>query len=296
MDTGIGSGLHKIVFKDGQTLRGRVLSESAYEVVLELAGGGRLSIPRSLVAEVTFERNAVTRKDGEIWFSDANRTRYFYSPSAMLLKKGEAYFSQKELVFSSFAYGVTDNFSVLVGTVAPAWFLGLEGFNGIIGLKAGAPVTGKLHLAGGLEMLVLPGLGANSGARPGIAGLVFGSATFGDSDRHATLSVGKPLLLGFGTSGGVQSLDFITTLSGNYRVHKHASLLTENWVVFADLERGDVMSAHGFGVRLLGERIAADLGFIWFGGRTGPFGTYGVLTAIPLPWVDFTYNFDFGPK
>jgi len=40
-------------------------------------------------------------------------------PRAIPLEKGTGYFSQKELVMSSVAYGLTDNISVLGGTPLP---------------------------------------------------------------------------------------------------------------------------------------------------------------------------------
>ena len=54
-------------------------------------------------------------------YSQKNRagTRYLYAPTAIPLEKGTGYFSQKELVMSSVAYGLTDNISVLGGTPLP---------------------------------------------------------------------------------------------------------------------------------------------------------------------------------
>lgn len=291
------AAVHKVVLRDGQFLRGRVLSQTPTEVVLELHGGGLLRIPADLVSEVKLERDVVQRADGSLWFPDANRTRYFYSPSAMMLKKGQAYFSQKELLFSSFAYGVTDNFSLLVGTVAPAWFFGIQGINGIVGLKAGAPVTEKIHIAAGLEALAIPNVSQSGSASPFVAGLLFGSATFGEADRHLTVSVGKPVVANLAQStNNVVSMDLITTLSANYRVHQNVSLLTENWLVIPSFENGQWATGHAFGGRFIGERIAADVGLIWFVIPQGATGQPGLATAIPIPWVDFTYNFDFAGR
>lgn len=284
--------LVRVELEDGQVLRGTLVQLTADAYHLALQGGGMVVIPRSSVRELVHDRGAVKTSTGEIWFADPNRTRYFYSPSAMMLRKGQAYFSQKELFFSSVGYGVTDNFSVLVGTVAPAWLLGASGMNAIVALKGGAPVSDNLHVAGGLEFLVLPGLTFGSRPQPIAAGFLFGSATYGRADRHLTLSVGKPVMAQLG-GGSVNSMDLIATLSGNVRIHRHIGLITENWLVMADIANSQVGSAHAFGARFMVESIAADLGFIWVGGIGGNSG-FGLLSLVPIPWVDFTWNFSLG--
>lgn len=267
---------------DGQSLRAKVIAETADHYELELASGARMTLPKQSVEKLVRQRGAAAR-NGIVWFEDPNRTRYFYGPSAMMLKKGQSYFSQKELLFSSVAYGITDYLNIQAGTVVPALFLGTSGINGIIGIKAGGQVDEWLHVAAGAQVLGVPALG--DGYAFG-AGFFFGTATIGAPDQHFSLSVGKPF---FASSTGVASGDsFIATLSGNTRITENVALMNENWLLIPTFARStpQFISAHAIGARVMGEHVAADVGFIW------SFTEAGLVTAIPLPWVDFTYNFD----
>ena len=112
-----------------------------------------MTLERSIILSVSKDQKDRINEYGEIYHGDPNRTRYLYGPSAFLLKKGEAYVSQKELFFTSAAYGISDNVSMLVGSVLPILFTD-DGFNLITALKVGGPVyADKLHLATGFETL-----------------------------------------------------------------------------------------------------------------------------------------------
>lgn len=274
--------ISEITLADGQQLRGYVVEETDENYVLELAAGGRMEIASSSVKSVRVnERITADAKTGELREGDPNRTRYFYSPSAHMLKAGEGYFSQKELLFSSVAYGVTDNISVLAGAVLPFWFMGNgSGFNFIFGAKAGGEVAPGVHLAAGAETLMLPGFGYSSSPSMLFAGFLFGTATFGDEEQHLSVSVGRPFF--FSRFGSGAPAELIATLSGSIRVHKHVALVTENWLIPSSTMTVGFFSG---GLRLMAGRIAVDLGAI-----VPATSTYGA-SPIPLPWLDFTYNF-----
>ncbi|MCI0574334.1 MAG: hypothetical protein L0Y66_26685 [Myxococcaceae bacterium] len=274
-----------VVLKDGQELRGRLLRQDASGLHLELAGGSVLSLSSASVRSVTDQTHVPVSETGERFGADPNRTRYFYSPTAMMLRPGEVYFSQKELLFSALAVGVTENLSVLVGSIVPAWFGGTSGMNFIFGAKAGLPVATNVHLAVGAESLLLPGFGTSTGNAT-LVGLAFGTVTVGGPDAHVSLSVGKPFDLS--ASVGVPDDLLVMTLSGNLRVGRNSALVTEHWVI-PSLTSGYVATAHGLGVRFIFERIAVDLGGVFLG-NWGP-DRSGLAVPYPVPWLDFTYNF-----
>ncbi len=237
-----------------------------------------MELPADSVRSVEAIEGAQVTERGEVRFPDPNRTRYFYTPSGMMLKAGEGYFSQKELVFSSVAYGITDNLSIVGGAVIPAWFAGTSGLNVIAGLKFGGTVIeDRLHLAIGAETLVLPAVvqGVTAGG-----GLLFGTATFGNRDAHFSIAAGKPF---FFSSGGTGAGDFIVTVSGNLRVAKSVALVTENWFMPS---AGTTTVILAPGVRIMGEKIAVDIGGVWL-----LVNGSSVTAGIPIPWLDFTYNF-----
>ncbi|WP_143196169.1 hypothetical protein [Archangium sp. Cb G35] len=268
--------LSRITLKDGQELHGVVVRQDSQVVVLELADGDRMELPARQVKDIAVERNAQVRDNGEIWFQDPNRTRYLYAPTGMMLRQGEGYFSQKELFFSSLNYGLTDHITVQAGAVVPAWLLGAPGFNFIGGIKVGGSVGDRLHLAAGAQGLFLPGIGGMGGA----VGFVFGTATYGTPDAHLSVGLGKPFTLT--NSGGSLDSTIITTLSGNLRLSQRVALVTENWLMPTFIESGNsqLPMINSLAVRLFGESWAVDLGGIRVPGL-----------SLPIPWVDFAYNF-----
>lgn len=268
--------LSRITLKDGQELRGVVLRQDNRVVVVELPDGDRMEIPARQVKDIAVERNAKVRENGEIWFQDPNRTRYLYAPSGMMLRQGEGHFSQKELLFSSMSYGLTDNITVQAGAVLPLWLVP-SGFNFIGGIKVGASLGDRLHLAAGAQGIFVPGLFGTSG---GAAGFVFGTATYGTPDGHLSVAVGKPFMIAQGTAGFNEL--FIVTLNGNLRVGQRVALVTENWLLptMGTTYSGQLPMINSLAARIFGESWAVDLGLI----RVAD-------TIVPIPWLDFTYNF-----
>lgn len=199
---------------------------------------------------------------------DANRTRYLYSPSGFSLKEGEAYLSQKELFFTSFAYGVTDHFTVLIGGIVPAWLL--EGYNIIVGGKYSFELSERLRLAVGGEAFFFDGLSV---------GTLFAGFTYGGESAHITLNVGKPVMLhGDSTKFGTS----LFSVSANVEMASFLRVITENWLL--PDEFSGLIHINGLGVRFQGGSLACDTAMILLG-RNGAF------EPLPLPWLDFTYNF-----
>ncbi|RMG17434.1 MAG: hypothetical protein D6729_08915 [Deltaproteobacteria bacterium] len=268
--------------KDGQLLRGYLVSEEPARVVLQLPAGGRVVVERHAIASMAPSTRAEVRHGEEVWFKDPHASRFFYAPSALRPKAGYGYFSQKQLLFSEFAYGVTDSLSLIVGAVVPAWFVGVEGINVTGGGKIGFSLAEELHLAAGAQALVLPG-----SQDLGAFGFVFGTGTLGNADRQITVNVGWPFsftgrLSLTGRSGEIGSL--IVVASGAYRFSKHFAVMTENWVLpFADW--GDTVPAiFSLGLRVMWEALAADVGAVW-----------QPALNFPIPWLGFSWAFQVVP-
>lgn len=278
--------LVRVTMKDGQVLTGRLAAQlSNGDVTLELGTGARLELPAASIAQLEDETRSYRTASGDTWFLDANRTRYLYSPSAMMLKQGETSFSELELLVSTFNWGVTDWLSVQIGGSVPFWFVA-NGFNLVGAVKVGGQVAERVHVAGGAQTLVIPNLGGQ-GSGPLMAGVAFGTVTFGDRDAHATLSAAVPFAASAGTMGG-STIGFNTpifTLCADYRVHRSAALITENWLILPVSNPAEFVTIETLAVRVLSEKIAVDLGFAWAVTRQG------LATWVPVPWVGFTYNF-----
>jgi hypothetical protein len=285
--------LTRVELEDGQVLVGRVVRQDAEALELRLASGAVLTVPARAVRSTRVEEGARVNARGEVQFADPNRTRYFYSPSAMTLKAGEMYVSQKELVYSSFAFGVTDHLTLVVGSALPFWFsTNGSGINVMGGAKLGFQPVEGVHVAAAVESVVLP---LNVGG-PQLLGLGSVVATVGGRDAHLSLNVGAPLLFA-SRNTFLQLPPVIATLSGNLRVHRHVALVSENWFVPGVVDGSaaglpdpprSTFGAAGFGVRLMGERLAVDVGAVVAAAWTGASFNFA---PFPVPWLDFTYNF-----
>jgi len=264
--------ISRIELVSGDVLFGEVIEENDLHVKVQLRGAGMMTLERSTVISITKDQKARVDEYGQIYHGDPNRTRYLYGPSAFLLKKGEAYVSQKELFFTSAAYGISDNVSMLVGSVLPILFTD-DGFNLITALKVGGPVyADKLHLATGFETLFF-------GGGDVAVGFVFGSATYGDPEMHGTLTLGYP----FALSANDNDLGpAIATVSFNKRLAKNFALLSENWFLSIsndDDNNKELMYFSSLCGRFIGQQFAFDVGFIFFKD-----------SEVPIPWLDMTYN------
>lgn len=268
----------RIYMTDGQELHALLLGENKEKLRVRIGGGAPFDIARGSIRAV---EDADAAPSPENYFRDPNLSRTFYAPTGFRLRAGEGYFSQKELLFSAFGYGVTDNLSVQVGTIVPMWFApGLQ--NVLAGFKIGTDVGDVWHLAAGAQGFAFPGF-SFMGSPTGVAGFgfVFGTATCGTPAFNISLSMGEGYQR---LTGGDGSSTFIAVGSVSWRVHQYVALETENWF-FPGITSGGFngepfLILNSAGVRLMNKNLSADLGFVRWPG-----------TITPIPWVDFTYAF-----
>jgi hypothetical protein len=282
----------RVRLRDGQVLTGKLLlRREDGALLLQLATGPQLTLPAETITEVVDDSAEARRTE---WFSDPNRTRYLYGPSAMMLKRNEFSFSQTELLVSGFSWGATDWLSVQLAGAVPLWFISFPtAFNLLLSVKAGGKLANNVHLAGGVQALWVPAFG-NTNPSGGsftlpVVGVGFLTGTYGTSDLHASLSVAMP----FSGYSGLATGSPIVTVSANWRLTRGFALVTENWFIFGVQQVVDplgtphvevtVATANGLAARIMGEHFAVDLGFLVL--QAG-----GTFVPFPVPWVNFTYN------
>ncbi|PTL84972.1 hypothetical protein [Vitiosangium sp. GDMCC 1.1324] len=268
------TALSRVKLKDGQELLGRVVRHDADGVVLEVAGGVRMTLPPEAVERVEVAQDARVTQGGSVRFTDPARTRYLFGNSALMLRGGEGFFSQRELFLSMVSLGVTDHLTLTVGSALPMWVLDKRMINVAFGVKVGASFTERLHLAVGVESAVMP-------LAPSGLGLIYGAATYGTPDAHVTLSAGVPFEL---TSSGLSSVAhfYAGSLSGGLRLSKGLAGVTENWVLLGMMGSEPVF-LNSLALRVLGERWAVDIGAAY---------TRGLY--LPVPWVNFSWHWGRG--
>ncbi|HKO15834.1 MAG TPA: hypothetical protein VJU87_06325 [Gemmatimonadaceae bacterium] len=237
---------HVLKTRDGSTFIGRLVSESA-DSIRFASNGSVFSIARSHVASMQ-AISPKQLKNGEYWLPDPNVTRLFFAPTARMLKQGEGYFSDTEVLLLNFVGGVTDHVTLGGGfSIVPST----------------EPQNNVFYLTPKVGLVERPNFALATGALIGIAGLdgisdrnrnfgmLYGIASAGSIDTHLDLG------MGWGYAGGRISGDPAMMLGGAVRVARRVSLLTENYMVPSVADNALV----SYGMRIFGEKMSVDLAF-----------------------------------
>jgi hypothetical protein len=263
---------------DGSVVIGRVTAEDAQRIVVVTGGGAEVRIPRAAIDRI--EKHAPTAtpqplpsEPRRFTRDDPNATRLLFAPTGRSLARGEAQFADYYALFPGFAYGITDNFSLMGGvSVVPG--LGLREQALYVAPRLAFTTSRTTSLSTG----VLFATAGDETDRVG-AGIAFGVGTFGT--REASLTAG--LGFGFVTSDG----DFemakkpIVMIGGELQLSNSASLISENWLILEDFDLSE--QPFGLALRLFGERLSVDVGVILVGEV--------LKDGFPVPWISFSYRF-----
>ena len=216
-------------------------------------------------------------------FPNYTSSRYLYSPSALSLKKGHGYVSQKMVFFTSGAYGVTDNLTVLGGTLTffpPAM--------SILGVKYSRSVSDNVRIGVGGETF-MSGLEMGSGNGVFLANIGFVNITLCNEDKNITIATG---------AGAINnSLSFPIAVSGLYRLSNAMAFVTENWIIL-DSDGQPDMGVPSLAFRYMSRPKTGGDGY--GGGQFVDFGFFGFftldsnagdVTLAPFPWIDFGTSF-----
>jgi hypothetical protein len=221
---------------------------------------------------------------GNFSFENAHANRQFMTPTAFSLPKGNGYYKNTDLLFNSVNYGVTDRFSI----GASADILGLFSTNHIpfltmLTAKYSVPVGKNVGIAGGMTLSMLSD---KSTSTLGKVGLLYALVTFGNPNHHVTIGGGIPKA--YQVDGPITGL---FTVSGQFRLGDHFSLITENWFtqfndVFAGIgSLGGRYMSQNFAIdgALLYGKIKSDTQFRW--------GKLDINGVIPIPILSLTIPF-----
>lgn len=203
-------------------------------------------------------------------------SRYLFAPSAIPLKKGEGYYQNIYILMNGVHYGITDNFSIGGGVIAP---IGLYGT-----MKYGHQVGKNVHVAAG-GMLVTTTFGIGFGV-----GCGFASVTVGDRWTNLSVTAGYGAVMNNGNWEGTQRP--IVNVSGMVRVNDNFALITENYLIphhdrsYVDGHLNDTYSYTpqlSGGCRIGGGKHTFDLAAT----------TIGDITefAIIVPYFAYAYRF-----
>jgi hypothetical protein len=253
--------------RDGSLLVGQITEQSADSISLVTASG-RMKLARAAIVEIK-PVNSADVHEGVYWPADPHDTRLFFGPTGRVLGKGNGYFSDLYLFLVNAAWGVTDRFMIGGGlSVLPTSdFFG----NNVYFL------TPKFALVRREEFNVSVGaLVGFAGHSAGSAGMLYVAATNGRPDLSFTYGVG------YAYSQDKIKSDALLMLGGNARISRRISLLSENYI-FTGSNGGYVVPMYG--VRIIGDKLSTDLGFVNFIGRD----SRGIFPGVP--WVGMALKF-----
>ena len=125
-------------------------------------------------------------------------------------------------------------------------------------------------------------------------GLGFVMATIGKPEKSLTLGAGAARTVSqeyYSTySGGTWRGDYryeatytpVVMIGGTVRLSRRVALVSENWLILNDDFKLSEQP-FGLGVRFLGDRLTADVGFILVGEV--------IEEGFPVPWLSVSYHF-----
>lgn len=256
---------------DNNIYVGEKIDETAEYVELKTESLGTIRIQKSRIMLMrTVKREEIDNIGRKRNDNTAQLTRYFFSPNAYNLKKGEGYYQNSWIFYNQVSYGVTDQFSIggglvptfLFGAPTPVW----------ITPKFSLPIAAdKVNISiGALTGGVVGDIGGGS-----LFGILYGNSTFGSLDQNISVNIGY----GFANEGiGTQTPVF--SISGITKVGRRSHLITENYVFTSP--DGNVTMISGGG-RWTGDRIGIDYGL--FVPIIEEFG------VVAFPWLSLTVPF-----
>ena len=247
----------ELVLRDGSRLFGTVAAETEQEVSFRTSAGAVLTVRRSEVASLRRVKGRVV--NGEFVRSDEHRSRLFFAPTGRSLAKGQVSVGVFEFLAPFVQVGVTDRFSIGGGT--PLVF----GFD-----EDHRPfwVTPKFQVYRGDSAQAAVGVLHLTSWEGDGGGIAYGVATFGGADDAVTAGAG--MAYSGSDRGGV------VMIGGERRVGRNLKLMTENYIWTGG---NGIVSG---GIRLIGERLSADLALAI---------PLGVDELFAFPVVNFVYVF-----
>jgi hypothetical protein len=167
----------KVSLSDNRVINGSIEKINNDSLLIKHVHFGNINIPFHAIAAVKASHPELPGK----WNSDPNCTRYFFAPSAFMLRKGEGYYQNAYILSNSVNYGINDHVTIGGGIILPIFFY--------ITPKIGYSVNDYVHFSAGV---LAGGTYLNKGVGAGIG---YGLITLGTRDYHFTAGAGYGTIL-----------------------------------------------------------------------------------------------------
>jgi hypothetical protein len=254
--------LAEIILKDGNILRGNILKQSIDSITINSSFLGLIILSRKQILSIKFF-NPESKGNQQVYTNLASR--YFFSPSAINMKKGDGYYQNTWFSFHSFNYAVSDYVTLGGGFEMFSLLLG----HPIITLtpKVSIPINKNWHVGAGILYLNVLGSNVNSN---GIT-TVYGNITYGNNQSNISINAGT-------------SLDYpgkpILTINGFHQISPKFGIMTENWLTPTNESYYNIYTLGG---RIIGRKNCFDFGLI-----TNPDIAKFILG---IPFLSYTLKF-----
>jgi len=246
---------------------GYILSETPDIIELKTGTIGIINIQTSQIKKRE-ELKSDASTNFLLWPENPMASRYFWANSGFNIEKGSGYYQNTWVLFNHAQFGLSDNFSLGVGTMPLFLFAG-SSTPLWISPKVSFPIKEKVHIAAGVLVGTLIGRGSDLGA----FGFAYGNTTFGSTSNN--LSAG----LGYGFADGEFADRPTVSVSGMFRTGKRGYIITENYYVDFGFDEVLILSLGG---RYVGKKIILDY---------GGFYSTELDTFFIVPWLSISIPF-----
>lgn len=253
---------------DGNTYRGQILSQDSLSTLFNLDRFGEHRFLKTEIKKLELlDKEMVV--DNEYWMDNPQATRYFFSPNAYGLKKGEGYYQNVWVMVNSFAVGVTDYFSIGGGVVPLFLFAGAPTPIWLTPKFSIPVVRDKFNLGAGALM------GTVLGEEETGFGILYGISTLGSKDKNVSMG------LGYGYAGGSWAKAPMINLNTMIRFGPKGYFISENYFIQTE---GTTALIFTFGGRHIIQNAGLDYGLV-----------IPIISEmdsfIALPWLGITIPF-----
>lgn len=238
---------------------GEVIYKNNQEIMLRTENMGQMAIPLISVKSAKIIKSEWIHQ-GTYWGPNPNASRLLFSATAIPLKRGESYYEMTDILIHQYRYGVTDNFSILGGSILP--------FSAFVSARYAQKIKPKLYMGGG----AIVNFSFYRNLNDLDLAFVNGLATYGNESSNITVGVGmtffRSSVIGRASSGiAITNSGLpITMLGAQVRLAKRITLVTENYF-FSRLansvnnirQRESVLSG---AMRIQGERKSFEFGLL----------------------------------
>ena len=207
---------------DKNVFFGTVTEKNGSQLILQSETLGEIIIPTIAIKSIKIIRREHIH-NGEYWYPNNHASQLLLGATAIPLRKGEGRYEITDLFVNQVRYGITDNFSMMVGSVVP--------YTGFFSARFGKKVKPKLYLGGGATLNVALWKGLNDVNIAYFNGVM----TYGNESSNLTAGLGWalfPSALAGRTSSGLAFSNAtlpMTTVGAQLRVSKGTYLVTENY-------------------------------------------------------------------